>query len=660
MMTTMTSTWWARRAAVAAARLALLGGVLAASPTSIAVPEVTALPVVHVTDPGTPVVAPPTRVILTPTETPATSQSFSWLAGDASTAHGHVQIRPSAGGDVRSVEAYPAGTVNGSVEQHFSATVTGLTPATAYAYRVGSEDNWSDWEEFSTADPGDTDFQFIYYGDAQFGLDSTWPSVVRQAAATAPGAIGSVHAGDLVDSASDEAQWVDWFAGMEAEAATTNVMAAPGNHEYSGDDDLRSWKANFEYPLNNPTTETIGELAERAVGDSDVAEQYAAYFAHWTGFAAETVYFTDFQGVRFITVNATQDVGFLTPPSLPACVGDGCPSGVVAEVWTQFQAAWLDHVLDTSSSKWSVVTFHQPVYSAASDRDEPILRTYWVPVFEKYNVDLVMMGHDHTYARGYNNDDNTDVDGITDGPVYIVSNSGAKHYELAADEDNVWTKNDATQVLRGAGITTYQVVDVSEDRLVYRSYLAEKTADATTDLPVGSVYDEFTVTKADDGRKWVTAPVAAPQAIDASLLTNANHGGIIAPATAAPGERITIDLGASRAGVGVWAWIHAEPTPLGAVMADAAGRISVTIPADVRTGDHRVVIQEIDGSLVGWAPMPVRESGGDREGAGWFTSPGAGAPAALWGAGAMLALGITAIALVVRHRRRKRGAVPTS
>jgi hypothetical protein len=448
--------------------------------------------------------APPTRVILTPTATPATSQSFSWLAGDASHMSGAVQLRDGDSGDVRTIEASAAGTVNGNPSQHFSATVTELIPDTAYEYRVGVDGGWSDWHRFATADPGDTDFQFIYYGDAQIGLDTTWASVVRQAEATAPRAIGSVHAGDLIDAATDETQWVDWFSGMARSAASANVIAAPGNHEYIDDAYLASWKAHFEYPTNDAAVTATGELAGRAVGDSEVARQYAAYLGHWAEFAAETVYFTDYQGVRFITLNATQDPAFLTPRVLPSCSGADCPAARVGELWAQFQAEWLDRVLSASPSKWNVVTFHQPVYSASAERDEPILREHWVPVLERHDVDLVMMGHDHVYARGFVDEDRTEVDGITDGPVYIVSNSGAKHYPLAAEQDNVWTDNGATQVLRGEGVTTYQVIDVSEDRLVFRSYLAEKSADATTDLPIGSVYDEFTVTKTDDGRKRVT------------------------------------------------------------------------------------------------------------------------------------------------------------
>src|SRR5690606_40549901 len=152
----------------------------------------------------------------------------------------------------------------------------------------------------------------------------------------------------------------------------------------------------------------------------------------------------------------------------------------------------------------AVACAQPPVSSESAVRDEPNLRAEWLQVLHDNDIDLVLMGHDHTYARGYVNTDATETEGITTGPVYIVSNSGAKHYDLETDERNVWTNNGATQVLRGAGVTTYPVIDVSEGQLVYRSYLAEKTADATTDLPVGAVYDEFTVSQNDAGEKWVT------------------------------------------------------------------------------------------------------------------------------------------------------------
>lgn len=470
----------------------------------------------------------PSRIILTPTEDPYSSQYVSFQGALQTDTVGRIQFRPAAGGDVRQVNAPLQPPSINNPFSHFSGVLTGLRPATEYAYRVSSNGHWSAWQTFETADPAEKEFSYLYYGDAQIGLDTTWPKVVDQALAKAPEAIGSVHAGDLIDVASNDTQWHNWFKGMEKAAATTNIFAAPGNHEYSGDKLMTAWKAHFEYPLYNPNDSTIGEMAKLAEGDTDVAKQYRAYFDHWSNFAAETVYFADYQDVRFITINATRDTTFLRPDVLPGCSGAECPSTKVAALWTEFQAQWLDHILTTSPSKWNVVTFHQPVYSTSSGRNEPILRQYWVPVFEKHNIDLVQMGHDHTYARGYKDTTKTETAGMTNGPVYIVSNSGAKHYVLENDERNVWTNNGATQVQKGQNITTYQVIDVAPDKLTYRSYIAEINGTATLwrngqqldagQYKVGDLWDEFTVHKTDHGEKAVVEKgMAAPQFPDHSV-----------------------------------------------------------------------------------------------------------------------------------------------
>ena len=453
-----------------------------------------------------PVPTGPSRVALTPTDSPTTSQSVSWLAPD-DVATAQLELQPVAGGATRTLAATAVGTVNGNPHQHFSVTIEDLSPATGYRYRVGRAGRWSDWHGFTTASPSATDFSFLYYGDAQQGLDTTWPRVVRAAEARVPQAAGSVHAGDLVNNADREVQWEGWFAGMGDTAASTQVLAAPGNHEYLGDPLMRAWKASFEYPRNQPSRATIGELADLAVGDTPVARQHAAYFDHFTALGAETVYVVDYQGVRFVTLNATRDLGFLTPDVLPPCSGAGCPSSAPGDLWIRFQAAWLDGVLARSGATWNVVTFHQPVFSAAVGRNEPIIRRHWRPVLQDRDVDLVLMGHDHSYARGYDDRDATSTPGLTTGPVYVVSNSGPQHYQLETDPArNVWLANGATQVRTGQGVTTYQVVDVTDTSLRYRSWLVEKGATADTGLPEGALFDEFTVTRAADGRKWVTEP----------------------------------------------------------------------------------------------------------------------------------------------------------
>jgi hypothetical protein len=121
----------------------------------------------------------PTRVILTPTDDPYTSQNVTFQGARATDTVGRVEIRPVAGGDLKSVRAVlQPGSISNDFG-HFSATITGLKPATGYTYRVSSQGSWSQWYEFDTADRNEEEFQYLSYGDAQIGLDSTWPSVVK-------------------------------------------------------------------------------------------------------------------------------------------------------------------------------------------------------------------------------------------------------------------------------------------------------------------------------------------------------------------------------------------------------------------------------------------------------------------------------------------------
>ena len=46
------------------------------------------------------------------------------------------------------------------------------------------------------------------------------------------------------------------------------------------------------------------------------------------------------------------------------------------------------------------MTFHHPMFSNEPARNNPTQRATWLPLFENYGVDLVLQGHDHSYARG--------------------------------------------------------------------------------------------------------------------------------------------------------------------------------------------------------------------------------------------------------------------
>ena len=64
------------------------------------------------------------------------------------------------------------------------------------------------------------------------------------------------------------------------------------------------------------------------------------------------------------------------------------------------QIKWLEKELAGSNSAWKIVFFHHPLYSSGERHGSDIrLREVLEPLFVKYNVSLVLTGHDHFYER---------------------------------------------------------------------------------------------------------------------------------------------------------------------------------------------------------------------------------------------------------------------
>lgn len=315
--------------------------------------------------------------------------------------------------------------------------LTDLRPSTRYAYRVGDGKNWSEWFHFSTASEKPEPFSFIYFGDAQNDVRSLWSRIVREAHADAPRAAFMVHAGDLVNSANRDAEWGEWFDGGDWLNAMIPSIATPGNHEYAkrkymedGEEKThkelsRYWRAVFDFPKNGPEG------------------------------LSETVYWLDYQGVRIISLNSNEQ--------------------------EERQVKWLDGVLSSNPNKWTIVTFHHPLFSSAKGRDNVGLRKLWKPILDKHRVDLVLQGHDHTYARSgleLPEDVENVESGITlkRGPtVYVVSVSGPKQYDVG---DRKFFQRSAS------GAQLYQVLKVDGDTLQFEARVAN-----------GKLYDAFELRK---------------------------------------------------------------------------------------------------------------------------------------------------------------------
>ncbi|HYT76120.1 MAG TPA: metallophosphoesterase [Vicinamibacterales bacterium] len=64
------------------------------------------------------------------------------------------------------------------------------------------------------------------------------------------------------------------------------------------------------------------------------------------------------------------------------------------------QLKWIEGELQKSREKWKICYFHHPLYSSARTHGSTLkLRDVLEPLFIKYNVSLVLNGHDHTYER---------------------------------------------------------------------------------------------------------------------------------------------------------------------------------------------------------------------------------------------------------------------
>ena len=113
----------------------------------------------------------------------------------------------------------------------------------------------------------------------------------------------------------------------------------------------------------------------------------------------------------------------------------------------------LDDLKKTNQNKnieWIFVIFHKPMYSSISKQlEEYIMRDKYQQIFDKYNVDLVIQGHNHIYSRtlplSFNsqqisepildqNIDNSNNNGTftqPDGIVYLVVGTGGDElYEI--------------------------------------------------------------------------------------------------------------------------------------------------------------------------------------------------------------------------------------
>ncbi len=384
--------------------------------------------------------AVPDRIILTLSGDSATERAVNWRTDNDKEA----ALAQIALADGTPFQEQKAVTIVGRthsletdhyISYHHRVRFKELTPDSLYIYRVGDGQVWSEWMQFRTAKAEVAPFSFIYFGDAQNDLKSRWSRVIRQAYSDMPKADFILHAGDLVNGAESDQEWGQWFYSAGWINGSIPSIATPGNHEYKAGRLSAQWRPHFTFPKNGPDNDRL----------------------------KETVYYIDYQGVRFISLDT------------PAMNADPL-------VKTLQQKRWLEAVLKDNPNRWTVIFHHHPMLAATEGRTgHGMLNLHFKKLYEQYNVDLVLQGHDHSYARG----ENLSTGGHwfnRQSPVYVVSVSGPKMYDGGA----TWAE------VNGKDTQLYQLIDVNGNEIRYRAFRAD-----------GVAFDSFTITKDEDGNRTI-------------------------------------------------------------------------------------------------------------------------------------------------------------
>ena len=340
-----------------------------------------------------------------------------------------------------------------------------------YSYKVGSNGAFSDIGTFTVDLEKDGEVRFVYVTDSQEtsveGFEQ-WNKTLTTATQLAnPDFIA--FAGDLVDNShagwgSDMSkvkmeEWSYAFDVPKAVIMNYPFMTVAGNHESAGYTFVNHTNIKFE--------------KEASTG---------GYYS----FVYDDVLFVG------LDTNAVYD-----------------------DTAFNAQLAWLEEVLKNSTEKWKIIMLHMGVYSTgdhSNDSESIKIRNLLPPICAKYEVDLVLQGHDHVYTRTYpyyyGENENGRIpnrtapvvqeDGIAwsiepDGTYYATINyAGTKSYPpVEYDTSRIFP---AVSPVNGK-VTSQHVqnrmfadVQIKDNSLIFNAYIAKD--DGSYEL-----YDYFAVKK---------------------------------------------------------------------------------------------------------------------------------------------------------------------
>lgn len=343
----------------------------------------------------------PSRVLLTfGDEDGMRSRNISWMCGNE-VHHASVELEDMEEGTTDWIDA--SGEVfesRSGKAAYYIARLRNLLPGHYYRYRTWTDNEASEWHVFFMQDAANSDASFLYMGDIQDTIGGIANQLLKAAFRANPDAEFFVCGGDLTERPTD-AYWGETFASLDSIAQSVPVLTVTGNHDY-----LKGLVCTLERRFS---------LIHSFYLDSMVGENQ--------------VYTVRYKDLQLFCLDSNREFPYL---------------------WTQRQ--WLQEKLAASQAKWKVVVLHHPLYSVRGSMNNLIQRWMFDDLIRDHDVDLVLQGHEHAYAR------------IGGRPTYIISHCSPKGYRINPPEGRF----DKIE----KDIRTYQKVRICGDTLFMTAFNA--------------------------------------------------------------------------------------------------------------------------------------------------------------------------------------------
>jgi hypothetical protein len=328
----------------------------------------------------------------------------SWAsAAQALNPRVHVGHDHRFGSTVPAVQRTYTDGLNGQTIFTYHARLEDLAPDSLHHYAVTADNDSNAAQPFSatfqTAPRGRKAFRWTSFGDLATPVTSWVLSspqsryAVQAVERFAP--LFHLLNGDLcyanLNPTHQPDVWADFGNNNQASAALRPWMPCVGNHEiefYNGEQGFTSYLTRYTLPDNG--TPFPGRWYSFRVGS-----------ALFISLSADDVIYQD--GGAFVAGPA---------PFAPA----SSTGNAAIEPGTSFyihgyshglQTRWLERTLRAASEDegidWIIVQMHQDALSSSKtgNGSDLGLRQEWLPLFDRYGVDLVLCGHDHDYERSW-------------------------------------------------------------------------------------------------------------------------------------------------------------------------------------------------------------------------------------------------------------------